>query len=224
MKKIISIVLVLVCAFALFSCEKEDATEIAIKEINEMYVAISPTKIITKTTQEFGDYKLIGTTSLIVGTVDGNAVAVYESQSQKLRDVESGSGNEVISPIEDLGKITKEYHEELGYRENGGKWDANGEDFTPETGANALALTKDTVNDFKIDAEKKEYSFTVLAANTEAVFGYAIASDVSVIITHSGADITGVVLTYVVGSEDHPEIKVTVEASYSYDSETITIQ
>ena len=227
MKKIVSIVLVLVCAFALFSCGKEDATEVALKEINDMYYAISPSKVVTKTTEEFGDFTIIGTSTLKIGSIDGNAATTYEKTRQKLRDVPSGSGNEVLDVIEDLGKETKQYHEELGYRENGGKWDADGENFAPKAGDNALILTKDTIKDFTIDEENKTYTFVVAAENTKAVFGYEIATDVSVKILHSGADITGVILTYTLIDEDndsYPEIKVTIDVTYSYDSETITIE
>lgn len=229
MKKIISIVLVLVCAFALFSCGKEDPTAIALKEINDMYNAISPSKIETVTTEEFGDYTLMSTSTLQMGTIDDSTATVYVCKNQKLRDVKSGSGSEVLDVIEDLGTVTKEYHEEYGLRENGGKWDIDGENFAPKTGDIALKLTTQTVKDFVVDAKNKSYTFVVTAENTEAVFGHAISSDVSVKITSSGADITGVLLTYTIIDEneednaEYPEIKVTVEAKYSYGNENITI-
>ncbi|MBE6644271.1 MAG: hypothetical protein E7612_02690 [Ruminococcaceae bacterium] len=226
MKNIISIVLVLACAFMLFSCDKEDATLSAFDEINGMYNAISPSMVYTKTTQEFGDYTLTGEATLKIGMVDGAEVAVYEYDYQQLRDLESGSSIDVLGVIENVSGI-KEYHEELGVRVDGGKWDADGENFAPATGATALTLTKETVVDFKEDAENKAYTFTVLAANTKAVFGYEITSDVAVTIAHSGADIIGVKMEYNVANEDnekYPTIKVTVEASYSYESQTITIK
>ena len=224
MKKIISFVLVLVCAFTLFSCGGGDSTEKAIKEINDMYNAISPFLVTTETTQSFGKYTLTGKSTLKIGTVDGFAVTVYEYENQRLRDIESGAGEEIVDPIETV-KGSMEFHEELGYRENGGKWDEYGDDFTPPSGANALTLTKETVEDFTIDEENKTYKFKVLAANTEAVFGTAIDSDVEVTIMHSGADIIGVELSYVEKSDndDHPEIQTTVKATYSYESQTITL-
>lgn len=224
MKKIISIVLVLVCMFTLFSCEDENTTQTALKDINDMYNAISPSLVSTETTRNFGEYALTNKSTLKVGTVDGFAVSVYEYSNQQLRDIASGSGADILDVVETVTGI-REYHEEYGYRENGGKWDENGDDFTPETGATALKLTEATVQDFKIDEANKTYTFTVLAADTEAVFGQAIESDVAVTITHSGADIVGLTLSYAIKSKnkDHPEVQVTVKVSYSYESQTITI-
>ena len=77
MKKIISIVLVLACTFAFFSCGGEaNSTQAAIKEINDMYNAISPSMVVTETTRNFGNYSLTNKGTLKVGTVDGVAVAV----------------------------------------------------------------------------------------------------------------------------------------------------
>lgn len=223
MKKIISIVLVLACMFTLFSCG-DDTTETALKDINDMYNAISPSMVSTEITRDFGKYTLTNKSTLKVGTVDGFAVSVYEYSNQQIRDIASGSGADILDVVETVTGI-REYHEELGYRENGGKWDAEGDDFAPETGATALNLTKATVQDFKNDAANKTYTFTVLAADTEAVFGQAIESDVAVTITHSGADIVGLTLSYAIESknDDHPKVQVTVKTLYSYESQTITI-
>jgi hypothetical protein len=225
MKKIISIILVLMCAFALFSCGDENTTDLTIAGINEMYNATSPTKVDITTTQTFGKYTLTGTSTLTTGIVDGFSATVYEYSQQQLRDVESGSGEDILDPIETVTGSWV-YHEDLGYRENGGDWDITGDDFTPETGAIALNISKDTVKDFQNDAENKTVTFTVEAANTETVFGDAIASDVAVVIVYSGADITSVSLSYKITDPDknsHPEIAITVKAEYSYDSQVITI-
>lgn len=226
MKKIISIVLVLATVFTFFSCggDGDESVAASIKEINDMYNAVSPSMVVTESTRNFGSYSLVNKGTLKVGSAGGFDVAVYEYSNEQLRDIESGSGAEVLGVIETVTGI-REYHEELGYRENGGKWDEDGEDFTPETGAIALNLTEATVQDFKYDKETKTYTFTVLAANTEAVFGQAIESDVAVTLTRTAADIVGVTLAYAIKSKskDHPEIQVTLKASYYYETQTITI-
>jgi len=225
MKKIIAIVLVLACAFALFSCGEEDPTALTISSINEMYNATSPSRVDITSTQTFGKYTLTSTSTLKTGMVDGFSVTVYEYSTQQLRDVESGAGADILDPIETVTGSWA-YHEDLGYRENDGEWDITGDDFTPETGAIALNITKDTAKDFKNDSAAKTATFTVEAANTEAVFGIAIASDVAVTIVYSGADVTSVSLSYSITNpdeKDHPQVAVTVKADYSYDSQVITI-
>ena len=225
MKKIISIVLVIACAFTLFSCGDGDTAVATLTDITDMYNAISPSMVVTETTRSFGTYTLTNKSTLKVGTVDGASVAVYEYSNQQLRDIESGSGSEILDALETITGI-REYHEELGYRENGGKWDANGEDFTPETGATALNLTEETVKDFTYNEETKTYTFNVLAADTEAVFGMEIESDVAVTITRSAADIVGLTLAYATknaDNKDHPEIRIVIKVSYYYESQTITI-
>ena len=226
MKKIIAIVLMLACAITLFSCggKEEDPVTKALNDISDMYNAVAPSMVYTKTTRDFGSYSLVDESTLKVGMIDGFAATVLVENNQQLRDIESGSKAEILDPIEPV-TLTKEYHEEYGVRVNGGKWNADGEDFAPMAGDNALNITKETIQDFKADDAKKTYEFTVLAANTETVFGIAIESDVKVVIEHSGADIVSVKLTYTeVGSnKKYPEINVTIEASYSYESQMITI-
>lgn len=222
MKKILAIILVLACSLALFACEDETADTIT--EINNMYNAFAPSMIVTETTQTFGNYTLTSSSTLKTGKVDGFDASVYEYSYQRLRSVEDGATAEIVGVIETVtGKW--EYHAEKGYRENGGKWD-DGYDFAPEAGAIALKITADTVQDLKNDSENKTITFTVLAANTEAVLGNKIDADVAVTLTHSGADITGVTLTYTVSNADnadYPEISVVIKAQYSYDSQQITI-
>ena len=221
MKKILSFVLILACAFMLFSCGDDRDT---LGEISEMYGAIAPSKVVINSSESFGDYKIEFKSTLMVGKVDGVDAAVYEYTEQKLRTVADGAGVDIVGPIET--KTEKwEYSEDLGRRDNGGKWDINGLDFTPETGAIALNLTYDTVKDLTEDLEARTVSFTVESANTEAVFGEAIPADVAVVISHSGADITGVTLSYTYSNpdnEDHPAVTVLIEASYSYETQVFS--
>ncbi len=233
MKKILSLILILVCAFALFSCggdddDKPDFT--TIEDLNKMYNAIAPSRVDTVATQTFGKYTLTSTSTLKTGVaVDGFSVTLYTYSKQQMRTVEDGSGVDVLKPIE---TVTGEwvYHEDKGYRENGGDWDATGVNFTPETGAIALNMTEETVKDYLADEETKTITFTVAAENIEAVFGVAFVDleteEISVTITHSGADITSVSIAYTIinpENDEHPEIAVTLTASYAYDSQEITI-
>ena len=79
MKKIISIVLVLACMFTFFSCGGDgESTAASLKEINDMYNAITPSMVETVTTRNFGDYSLESKGTLKVGSSGAFAVAVYE--------------------------------------------------------------------------------------------------------------------------------------------------
>jgi hypothetical protein len=223
MKKIITIVLAIACAFTLFSCGGS-ATEASIDEINSMYNAISPSRVEVVTTQSFGKFQLKTTQTLVTGIVDGFAVTVFEESKDQFRDIESGAGNEIVHAIETV-KNSWVYHEDLGYRENGGKWDLEADDPTPATGAIALNLSAGAVEDFNDDEEKKTVTFKVLPENSEDVFGYEIPAEASVTIVHSGADIVSVTIAYTVVDPDndmHPEIDVVIEAKYSYVAQQVT--
>ena len=225
MKKIITIVLAIACAFTLFSCGGS-ATEASIDELNSMYNAISPSRIEVTTTQSFGKYELKTVATLVTGSVDGYAVTVYTESKDQFRSIEDGAGAEIVGAIETV-EFSWVYHEDKGYREDGGKWDSGGMDFTPETGAIALNFSKNTVKDFANDTEKNVVTFTVAAEDTETVFGYEIKADVSVSIYYSVADITGVTLSYTAVNPDnknHPEVKTTISVEYSYESQIITIK
>ena len=225
MKKILSIILILTCVFTLFSCDSEG--EKALKRIDEMYNAISPTKIVTETTEVIGEVTLTSTSNFVTGTYDSKVVSVYEYTKQQLRSIDEGATDVQLLPwVETSGKL--EYLEGKGVRENGGKWSAKGEDFAPEVGAISINAKAKNVKDISNDEQKKLVSFIIPADNTEAVFGEgnAILADVSVTIKHDGGAITGIVISYTVeGEEDsHPSIITTIKADYYYDPEQITIE
>lgn len=200
------------------------ASEIA--NILSMYNAIAPSRVDTESKAIFGEYEFSPITStLLVGSVDGSSVAVYEYTSTSLREVIDGATVEIVGPFTtESHKL--EYSAKLGLRTDGGKWNISGEDFTPVVGANAFNFTAETVTDMIENKDDKTYSFVVSEANTEAVFGEEIAADVTVVITHSGADITGVDISYTVlndRNDDHPELSVTISCSYSYETQEITL-
>ena len=200
------------------------ANEIA--DILAMYNAIAPSKVVTNSTMIFGEYEFSPVKStLVVGSVDGATVAIYEYTKTSLREITDGSGIDIVGPfVTESHKM--EYSQSKGLRVDGGKWDIMGSDFTPSVGANAFNFTEATVTDMVENKEDKTYSFVITKKNTEKVFGSKIDADVSVVITHSGADITGVVISYSVENsknDDHPEINMTMSCSYSYETQEITL-
>ena len=202
---------------------RKDENDRIYENLERVYGAIAPTKIVTTTTEELGNYTLTGEATFVTGTVDGMYASVYTYRHQKLRDIDSGAATADITTywVETSGKL--EYVADKGLRIDGGKWDAEGEDFSPEAGKFALNTSKDTVTDLKEDVLTNTITFTVLAADTEAVFGEgnAIEADVYVTVTHDGGAVTGVVITYTVETDiaKYPDMIVTIKADYSYDPE-----
>ena len=219
MKKIIAIILAITCAFALFSCGE---TGKAIKKIDKMYNSTAPTKIVIDTTQKIGDITLVIETEYVTGKIDGKKAAVYEYHYQELRPISDGDIE--LSVFEDrTGK--HEYLEGTGYRVDGGEWQDE-YDFAPGAGAIAIKLSEKNIKDLKEDKAAKSYTFVIPADKTEAVLGEAVGADVTVVITHDGAAVAGITLTYTVPAENskHDDTVVTIKAKYTYDTEDITIQ
>jgi len=224
MKKIIALILVLASSFALFSCgEAKDA----IKKVNKMYKAMTPTKIVTETTQDIGSHVLTGEYVITTGTVDGKSASTLYYNYQKLRSVEDGSGKTEEEPWETV-TLTKEYHEDKGLRENDGKWDISGEDFAPTVDGIAMKFEAKHVKDVVDDAQNRTITFVVPADKTADVFGddMAPAADVTVTITHDGAAIMSLTMNYTVpaASKNYPEIVTTIKTVYSYEPQKITIK
>jgi hypothetical protein len=224
MKKIISIILAITCVFALFSCGSDSGDTLG--KINKMYSAIAPTKVVTLSTQTIGNVVLTSTSTLKSGTVDGKIAATYEYKNQELRSLEDGSNETAELPWVEVSGLL-EYHEDKGLRENGGKWDDNGENFVPEAGTIKLNLSKKSVKNLKEDSATKTITFTVPAAKSVDVFGEdsGFIADVNVVVTHDGAAITSITLTSSIPSDEdaYPAIDVYINVKYSYDSESITI-
>lgn len=220
MKKIIMIILAIACAFTLFSCG--DETEAAIDDINSMYNAVSPSRVEVTATKAFGKFEVKTMSTLVTGVVDGFAVTTFNQTVEKPNGLDENVGATILGPIvaEDYSWV---YHEDLGYKENGGKWNLEAADPTPETGAIALNISASTVEQFTNDEENKTVTFVVLPENSEEVFGYALSSEASVTIVHSGADIVSVKIQYTETSEEdmHPDIAVTIEAKYSYVAQQV---
>jgi hypothetical protein len=157
--------------------------------------------------------------------VDGFKVTTFNQTVEKPNEIDD-SINAIILGAIGSEEISWVYHEDLGYKENGGKWDLEAADPTPETGAIALNLSSDTVEEFNNDEENKTVTFVVLPENSEEVFGYALSSNASVTIVHSGADIVSVRIEYIetypdLETEMYPEIAVTIEAKYSYVTQPV---
>lgn len=227
----------LLCDWCRAEIEPEGPIDVAADDVdtlNQKYSAMAPTMVVTTSSQSFGSYSLTGSSVFKMGKVDGYKAAVFYNSYQQLRDLESGSGSEIVDMIETVTE-TWEYSEDLGYRENGGKWDPYGYDFTPNAGDIAIKLNRNNIKDFNNDKVNNKVTFKVEASKVKAVFGesltshknYTIEGDVEVTITYSVADITGIKIEYTAKNsknKDHPTVDVVIAAEYSYKTQIITFQ
>lgn len=225
MKKILALILILACTFSVVSCG--EAGEI-VGKVNKVFSAVSPTKIVTETTEVFdGKLTLTSTSTLKVGVVDGFAAATYEFVKQTLRSVEEGAGDTEELPWIETVEL-REYHDDKGLRVNGGKWDIDGENFAPEAGKFAPKFSEKNLKDIKEDKATNTITFVIPADKTAAVFGedQAPAADVSVTVTHDGSAVTSMILSYEVKADkkDYPDVAVTIKILYSYEPEQITMK
>lgn len=240
MKKIIAIVLALVCCFSIISCKKEEPPT-GVDLTLQCYAKSQPTKIESVTVQNvIGDdneviYALNGTSTLLVGTVGGKMAAVKTTTQDLLKTTTAGSGATVEGPFE-TEKTVEEYLEGLGRRTNGGSWRSKGLNFAPAKGDIAINITNGNVtNPTYTEAEyNNQLTFTVAKDKIAEVFGtkedgtpmITSDSDITVTITNNGALVTGITVSYSMEGDgyDFPARNVTVTTNYYYDSQVINIE
>ena len=230
MKKIIALVLALTCSIALFSCGKKDGIEKDVKDVASMYESSAPTKIVTTVKNTVGTREYDAEYTLVTGKIGDKIATVYTYWYEKLRSVEDGANSEIVGP-EEIVKGSREFLEDSGVRENGGKWDDEGYNFAPAAGDIAIDLKFSNLVDPKY--ENNVLTFSVAPDKAQDVLAVvlgedldegAIAGNVSVTITNAGSVITGITVVYTVAAtDDYPEIVTTVSAVYTYDLEKITL-
>ena len=230
MKKLLALILVLSLSLAaLIACKKDEGTDTTdLSKVAAMYAISQPTKVVATTTHQFGSKTLTGTYELKTGYIDGTTpAATYKSEYQQMRDVASGSGQEIVNPIEDVTELI-EYVEGKGTRTtlNGkrGSWNKEGEAIIPAKGAIALNLDGEVITQFTY--ENDVLTFTVPAAGTETVLGMQIDADVLVAVTTNGTEVIGVSISYTEAANAETNVEqtvVTIKVDYYYDLQVITI-
>ncbi len=230
MKKILAIILALACTLTLFACKKDDSIESKIASVEKMYENSAPTKIVTHIDNKVGSRVYEAELTFVKGKIGSNAATVYTYWEDQFRDVASGSGPQVVGPVNRVSG-SEEYLEGSGYRVNGGRWDDEGTDFAPARGDVKIDLTLDYLIDPKY--ENDVLSFSVAPENASKVFGTILDNDledesitenISVSVSNAGTEISGITISYIIsGGDDYPDIEVTVTSVYTYDLEEITL-
>ncbi len=238
MKKIICLLLVLACSFALFACGDEELT--GAQKTALYYENSIPTKIASASTQSIVDQAgvtiatLNGTYELVTGTVAGKMATVQKYEQDYMRTVAEGANAAIVGPIDtEVGSL--EYLEGYGRRTNGGFWDAGGLNFGPTAGSIAINLEESLLANVKYTEGANgtnTLTFTVPNANIAAVFGekednvalLAASSDVEVTITNDGALINSITISYSIEkTRYYPERRVVMTTEYEYGAQRIEL-
>ena len=252
---ILSLALSLTCVFALVGCGEclhadENGDKICdncsipyapdimgYSKTMECYKNSLPTKVVTKSIQNFYDYDddgnkvvvydLESETVLVSGKSAGLDATVETSTREVLRDVVSS--DDVIGPIQVVESV-REYLQGKGLRSNGDEW-VQGTNFAPRLGSIGIDITLDNIWNatYTEEAYNNAFSFVIKKEDVATVFGKTIKdlntdSNINVTITNDGAVVTGIKLSYTMKAFDNfPERSVEIEVTYGYNVEVVNI-
>ena len=218
MKKIIALILVLCCLFAVVSCKKDPAptptpqpgpgtnptpdtdpdVQAKIDEITAMFASLVPTQSVTSTKLTFGIVTLETLSTLTVGTVDGAEATILETVNETLSDVKGG-GNLIVKSTENLWYVAGR-----GTSANKGKtWDAEGTDFAPTPGSIRLNLSAEYLATKEYNKDTETLTVTVTKENAANVLGgftpdVVFGGDVKIVISTAGGRIVSIEVSYLI--------------------------
>lgn len=217
MKKIIALVLAIVCLLLAVGCNKVTTTDL--DKVRAAFENGMPTKIVADTVTNFDGTKLYSQATLTMGSYQGRTASLYTHVYQKFDVVDSISSSSIISAQE-----SKEYFEGLGYRQNfisnKRATFVNGDNFAP-TAVQSFIPNFDSALLTNATLENGFFKATVPQANAAAVFGEGIvfSSDATLEIEMAGGNVITMTISYEIPAyvKDAPQGKVTMTVSYFYD-------
>lgn len=228
MKKILCILLALVCAFSIVSCNNGNGgtnndnnggdngggekIEIG-NPLEEVVAASRPTKIVTKVTYVYPNddqrskYDLDGLYSLEINGSDSKFAYDY-----KLFAI-PGEGEADVPVKSVVGTI---------YFKDGKIFVAEGEgweNISSQTVNKSFNLLKNRFKTYEKSEDEKTLTATITADNIEDVIGYSLSAkgDITVVVTTDGVYMRGVTISY----KSAEGADVTIDTSYSYNDITI---
>ncbi len=198
MKKIFSVILVLTCIFALFSCElpfgggKNNGgngggdTPVGVAAFNDAIANTNAANVIVESVvnSELGE---LNSRYDIVYNEDGSATITYEYEKFNLITGED-SGNELKSKFN--GVVTR--NADGSYTGDMGEVDLSGVTAGFKVDLSSLEVTINEAGDV--------LTATVPAANTQAVLGSAFSEDIALEVTIEGGAVKQIALTFASGS------------------------
>lgn len=183
MKKILTLILVLTCAFALFSCgDDETPAPVYTEDAAEFISAFAATTV--------SNLKVTVTAQTAEGTLTSTYTTAYNADKSGTMTyaIETIPG---VDSVEDIVVVegTVTFDKDGNYSDGGeisGKLGA--------TGVNKFNISSNAIKTFSVDGNV--LAITVPAADTQAVIGYAIGSDALVTVTKADGKITSIALSY----------------------------
>ncbi len=200
MKKIICLLLVLTCAFTLFSCaDKEIEAHI------ELVNASNPTNITTHTSYVSEEETLSG--RFVTAIEDDVCTMTYSYE--RLADPVLDGGEDRIKEVE--GTV---YYKDGKYSEDGENWSAA----SPDNNLVNIVFDLNVKNlgDCTLSSDGKTLSTTLNAEQAQKVLGLTLPASeegISLSITHNGTYLSYIVISYVSTSGAN----VMIETSYAYN-------
>ena len=235
MKKILSVILVLACMLALFSCDfnlpfgnggnnGDNANDHgdSLSAYRQMYASSVPTKSVTTITEAYDKNTLTSVHTLTTGQIDGKVVTVLDSTVQTLNNISLEDATSLnLKPINEK-KTSQWYYEGKGITYNKGKtWDASGVDFAPNAGSITINLdesnfkqvtyTKDTeagVETLVLEVEAEKMDSVLANFMYEGqTFGY----DSVITIIAAGGRISSIIIEYTIEEYTIGEMETEIE-------------
>ena len=201
MKKIISILLAIICVFSLASCGEVD-------NVISIVNSSKPTKITTQTTYNLESDTLVGS---FVTTVNGSdSVLVYEYQ--RYATVEEGvTENNPDGYIKTLAGTV--YYKDGKYSTDNENWTTEAPDAV--TMQVKLNITEKNLGKYTVSKDGKTLTATTTAEKASKMLGVTISAtaDVEIVIKHDGTSLRSIVVSYSTENAEYVEIST----SYSYN-------
>lgn len=180
MKKILALILVLACSFALFACGGPEAPSYT-EAAAEFITAFGSTTV--------NSLNVTVTTETAEGTLTATYTTEYHADktSTITYSIETIPG---LDSTEDLVVLTGTVVcDAQGLYSDGGE-------IAQKLGATGIKFDYDSSKITNFEVDGNVLAITVAAADTEAVIGYAIGADALVTVTKADGKITSVALSY----------------------------
>lgn len=206
MKKIISLLLAIICMFALFSCGDESP----VGAFTKIVASSEPTKIITLTSYNDGENVLTG--SYETQFYGSDFMMLYSYESYQIPAPGANPGDYIAHRE---GKIY--YRDGLYSVDEGANWTTG----TPSENAMQVKFDLDAVKlkDYKISKDKKTLEVIVSAEEAEKILGIKVSATedgVNIQVVHDGKNLRQIRVSY---STENATL-VSLETSYSYSEVT----